>query len=872
MRGSETAPLAPRIFSHPDRIRYDGQCLTIDGKDVFIYSGSFHYFRCPKKLWPDRFQKMKEAGFNCVETYVPWNYSERQMPSGLKDFSKVNLRDLDDWLTLAQAEGFYVIVRPGPYICAEWATGGFPQWLLTKKPKHPLRSEGWLRSDDPVFLKWSRHWYDAVCPVIAKHQITRQPPGSAGVILVQLENEYDFSVPFADAVKINQVKALAEFARADGIDVPLITCWTHQVRGSTDPVLRQVFDCCNFYPRWNVDGIQKDIEKLRREQPDAPLGTTELQGGWFSQVGGKLSQDQDGITGAEINNLTLFAIQNGETLLNYYMLVGGSNFGDWAARGVTTTYDYDAPIREWGGVGDRYQRVRAIGHFLQRHGAQLARSVPVHCDASTVQKDVTIAERRAPDGSRYFFVRTDEHVAPRAGTATVREQDGGVFVFHYSLEPFGSKIFYLPPGANDARLGQWLPKAPPAIQRPATVPAPVIIKEAKVRADPGPVRWRKLKAGETLAQAGIYDSRFVFYQARIPANAMTNLIIEYPTGDDLAALVNGRFFKDTNRDSGTTALGLPRGFSSVELLYENHGFPNFGAQLEQPGGIISAWLRKTAGQNEMAITDWRMHQTSGAMAASEVEPGFADGGWESIAAANVDANQMAPDTDAVFRSKIEMSSAVLRGSNWNLNFGRIDDSGLIYVNGTRVGKAADWSRPYSFDVTKELRAGKNVIAVIVHNDSGEGGIGLVTLADAPKSRTALFRQIGDAAGFDQQWWRADWDDTGWKTVPMGAASKRANLLTWYRMNFHLPPRRPDVWVPWRLRLRARGDGFLYLNGHSLGRYWQAGPQRDFFLPDNWLNFSPGKTNVIALDLFPVDGSVSVQSAAVEPYQDFAEKR
>src|SRR5580693_1358160 len=65
-----------RPFLHPDRIRYDSQCLTIDGKDVFIYSGAFHYFRCPKELWRDRFQKIKEAGFNCVETYVAWNWCE----------------------------------------------------------------------------------------------------------------------------------------------------------------------------------------------------------------------------------------------------------------------------------------------------------------------------------------------------------------------------------------------------------------------------------------------------------------------------------------------------------------------------------------------------------------------------------------------------------------------------------------------------------------------------------------------------------------------------------------------------------------------------------------------------------------------------
>src|SRR5580698_2812863 len=94
--GADSLP--PRTFPYPDRIRYDSQCLTIDGKDTFIFSGAFHYFRCPKELWPERFQKMKEAGYNCVETYVPWNYCEQQMPAGTNDFSKVDLKDLDDWL------------------------------------------------------------------------------------------------------------------------------------------------------------------------------------------------------------------------------------------------------------------------------------------------------------------------------------------------------------------------------------------------------------------------------------------------------------------------------------------------------------------------------------------------------------------------------------------------------------------------------------------------------------------------------------------------------------------------------------------------------------------------------------------------------
>lgn len=108
----ETIPA--KEFSNPDRIRYDGSCMTIDGKDVFIYSAAFHYFRCPEELWRDRFQKIKEAGFNTVETYVPWNWHEREMPAGLSDTTKFDFSDIKRWLKMAQDEfGFYTIVRPG---------------------------------------------------------------------------------------------------------------------------------------------------------------------------------------------------------------------------------------------------------------------------------------------------------------------------------------------------------------------------------------------------------------------------------------------------------------------------------------------------------------------------------------------------------------------------------------------------------------------------------------------------------------------------------------------------------------------------------------------------------------------------------------
>src|SRR5271170_6966282 len=150
-------PLPPRQLRFPDRVRYDSQCLYVENKPFLMYSGEMHYCRCPQPLWRARFEKIKDAGFNTVQVYVMWNYHEVSMPDSLDDYSKVDLTDLEDWLTMAEEFGLYVSVRPGPYVCAEWNTGGFPQWLLSKKPagyKDPADKNGWLRTDDLEFMAW----------------------------------------------------------------------------------------------------------------------------------------------------------------------------------------------------------------------------------------------------------------------------------------------------------------------------------------------------------------------------------------------------------------------------------------------------------------------------------------------------------------------------------------------------------------------------------------------------------------------------------------------------------------------------------------------------------------------------------------------
>ncbi len=393
-------------------------------------------------------------------------------------------------------------------------------------------------------------------------------------------------------MKLGHLRALAQAARDFGIDVPLFTCWTKCVRDvESDPLLGQVFDSTNFYTGWNVDWTIGAISELRADQPDAPLMTTELQGGWFSNVGGALAEAQDGLTPAQIQQLTLLVIREGQTLLNYYMLFGGTNFDDRAARGITTTYDYNAPLREHGGVGERYQRVRAIGLMLEQHGGALARSQRVTIDSSASQEDVDLGVRRTESGARYIFIRTRQHEEPRRGQAHFREQDTGFeLTFDYSLEAFGSLILYLPAGATDALQGKWLPEPAPAILRPTGLPAPLRLTEALKRDDPGPAKWKPLAGEGYLENNDIWDSHFVFYRVEADAQG-SDLAIGLRSGDAVAVALGG---KRLVPPGSSIKLPLTDGHHTALLLYENAGHPNGGAGMEELTGIHSLRVKPKA--------------------------------------------------------------------------------------------------------------------------------------------------------------------------------------------------------------------------------------------------------------------------------------
>lgn len=902
------ADLPAKHFPHPDRIRYDGHCLTIDGQDRFIFSGAFHYFRVPKELWRDRFAKIKAAGFNAVETYVPWNYSEQAMPNNVDDRSNIDLTDLRDWMHMAQDEfGLYTIIRPGPYICAEWVGGGFPEWLWSKQPANA--AQPWLRSDDPAYLAWTRHWMNAVWPVIAEEQITRKPKGARGVILVQIENEYDLFHGVPENQRLHQLHVLYEDALKSGIDVPIFTCVTKQGRASTDPELSQVFDANNYYFRWNLSGAAKATLALQKKQPNAPVMVSELQGGWFAEAGGKLAEDQPGVDAAQCNALTLTAIANGATLLNYYMLVGGSNFGNWGAGSMCQTYDYNAPIRETGGATEKYAAVKAIGDFLSKYGAALARSVPTQVTVVGPAIPLEITARQDSAGRTYLFCRNPKS-QPQTIQCALRVQDRTISINH-TFPPQIITVLVLPADATRDAQGEWRcePAALPA--RPAA-PAPVRVATAAVRDETGPTHWQPIAPGASLIQSGVFTVGDVVYHAepsltpqQIQAYTMLR-VANSALASPMALRVNGAVIPG-KKSAKTVDFPLQHvlhpGKNTFDLVYENHGVANFGDALNVEPGVTSFSL-VTPGAAGIAVTDWRAAIVSPDQIASATAVDFDDAAWDRVVLnartfAELAASKQpgAPalsypamtllngkHATAVYRTSVEITDADLRRGAVHLELAGVDDQGEIFVNGHSVGKTTDWRKPFDANISAAAHPGRNVIAVVVTNSDADGGISKPVTLYTSDDVLPLKCQLGDQlAGVVGHWWEPA-DASGWTSVPLDTATPlptkgrlavapapAKTLQKWVRAEFALPAPQPHVWAPWSAVIHASGNGFVYLNGHNLGRYYDIGPQRQFYLPEPWLKTGDEK-NVLTLSLTAAEGEPGLLGLELVPYADQAETR
>ncbi|EDQ88666.1 uncharacterized protein MONBRDRAFT_26329 [Monosiga brevicollis MX1] len=326
------------------------------GHPFDIWSGSLHYFRIPAEYWLDRLEMAKHMGLNTISTYVPWNFHE--VGPGSFDF-ETHAHDLARFLNLAHEVGLRVLIRPSPYICAEWDFGGLPARLMANPDLE-------LRSSNDAFLDEVERYYDALMPILRPLQASNGGP----IIAFYVENEYG-----SYGADRDYLQALVAMMRDRGIVEQMFTC--DNAQGLSRGALPGALQTINFQ-----DNVERHLDQLAHFQPDQPLMVSEYWTGWFDHDGEEhhTFDSEDLVEGLQ-------KILDRGASFNLYVFHGGTSFG-WNAGANSpyapdiTSYDYDAPLSEHGQVTPKYEDIQMV---LMSYGAEHPRRPHYHSNSNPYQ-------------------------------------------------------------------------------------------------------------------------------------------------------------------------------------------------------------------------------------------------------------------------------------------------------------------------------------------------------------------------------------------------------------------------------------------------------------------------------------------------------
>lgn len=308
-----------------------------NGKPIKIISGAVHYFRNMPDTWDDIFKKLKALGCNCVETYCAWNMHEKIQ--GQYDFSG-NL-DIAAFIRMAQKEDLMVIVRPGPYICAEWEFGGLPWWILANDDME-------IRCMNKQYIQCFEDYLDKLFEEIRPLLCTNGGP----IIMLQCENEYGYYGDDKDYLEY-----LAKSYKEKGMDVPLFTSDGTQEKNLIDGSIDGLLTTLNFGSR-----VEENFKAFNSLYPDKPKMCMEMWDGWFDAWGDSKHHTTSAEDYAAVVD-DMLKIGS----VNMYMFIGGTNFGFTSGANHyekfapdVTSYDYNALLTEAGDVTPKYYAVRNV--------------------------------------------------------------------------------------------------------------------------------------------------------------------------------------------------------------------------------------------------------------------------------------------------------------------------------------------------------------------------------------------------------------------------------------------------------------------------------------------------------------------------------
>ncbi|XP_010242207.1 PREDICTED: beta-galactosidase [Nelumbo nucifera] len=327
-------------------VSYDQKAIIINGQRRILFSGSIHYPRSTPEMWPDLIQKAKDGGLDAIQTYVFWNGHE---PSPGQYYFEGRY-DLVRFIKLVQQAGLYVHLRIGPYVCAEWNFGGFPVWL-----KYVPGIE--FRTDNEPFKVTMQGFTKKIVDMMKAENLFE--PQGGPIIMSQIENEYGPVEWEIGAPGQAYTKWAAQMAVDLGTGVPWVMC---KQDDAPDPMINS---CNGFYCDW-----------FSPNKPYKPKMWTEVWTGWYTEFGGPVPHRPV----EDIAFSVAKFVQKSGSFINYYMYHGGTNFGRTAGGPfIATSYDFDAPIDEYGLL-----REPKWGHLRDLH-----RAIKL-CEPALVSADPTV--------------------------------------------------------------------------------------------------------------------------------------------------------------------------------------------------------------------------------------------------------------------------------------------------------------------------------------------------------------------------------------------------------------------------------------------------------------------------------------------------
>jgi beta-galactosidase len=789
-------------------IDFDGQGFIINGKRVFITSGSVHFARVPREMWRDLLLKLKRSGFNTVETYVFWNYHEPQ--EGQFDFTTTN-HDLGAFLDLAKEVGLYAIVRVGPYSCAEWANGGFPNWVYFKPGLE-------VRKDNPAFYAALDPWFDAMLPIVASRQIHK----GGNVIGVQLENEHPHF--WGMGTPEPYFSHLLDKAHAAGLEVPM---WMSGLHHNHNPAGEKPFDSVGRKSPWM---------------------STELWIAWYDAYG---AQNDRKYERAPWN-----VVANGGDGFNIYMFHGGTNFDYWNDDEDASSYDYGTLIGQTGDLRQLYLRLKRLGLFTASFPDILAASTNATDNYKDFAPGFDVRARTSAAGTMVFLPNSPKTQATLKNGAQIKFLDGETMLPLVLQAPISPEVTIneadtrilsvVPQGdtttlitygvAGDTNKLALSFKSPPQGEPVSSDPGAFHTDAGSSVSPTVDITFPATGVSQLVWKMGGKTFRLLAMGADM---ADKTWVVDSSTGKQIVS--GASYLGEFNLDATGAHLTIDTPWDQAPpdqlLLY---GAADDAVQIKVPAAPdVAAPSPLPTGSWEMALDD------------AALSPSVNDSSWYTLPDGNPPEMGQDGDGSAYAWYRVSLNGASDPGAA-SYSFAKIGDNASFYLDGKLVGafdikkNTGPDPKHKTFQISFPKPDGAHELEIFVSHFGREKYYNYLGGLDYLDARKGLVGPVKSPAGNVITGWKMKGgEDPASPNLNWAPVADTQGVPTFYRTQFKLDAQPPNGTV-YRFITTGLTRGSIWINGHNMGRYPELLKHcMGIWLPSCWMK--AGDNTVVVFD-------------------------